>query len=88
MLRQLFTLLAFLTGLTTVVAPAQAMETGVQAVQMTQDASSCQSQVGVPAAQAPDVRRVQIVPQEKICRRPVITIRVPTVMLKVDRARE
>lgn len=89
MLRKLLTLLAVLTGLTTAVAPAQALNAGVQqAVAVAQDASAkpAQAEVAVRAGQAmrqrlaaPLVDRAPQVPAF----RPA-----PRVFIKADRARE
>lgn len=88
MLRQLLTLLAVLTGLTATVAPAHALETGVQAVEVAQDAANCLATVEAtyhalrePAAQSADIRP---------CFRPgpVLSFVAPTVILQADRARE
>jgi hypothetical protein len=88
MLRKLLTLLAVFTGLTTAVAPAQALESSVQAVQMTQDAAACQAQGGVISEVQQDIFGYRSEDEAGMCMRPVIVIHTPTVMLQADRARE
>lgn len=88
MLRQLLTLLAVLTGLTATVAPAHALDSSVQAVEMAQDAAGSMAQVEAariglaePAMQTSEVR-------QGLKPGPMIALVVPTVMLQADRARE
>jgi hypothetical protein len=88
MLRQLLTLLAVFTGLTTAVAPAQALQSSVHAVQVTQEADACQVQGGVVAEARQDLFRFRNDVEQSMCMRPVLVIRTPTVMLQADRARE
>lgn len=88
MLRQLLTLLAVLTGLTTAVAPAQALDVRLQQVAIAQDMAAAQGQVAtVVQLEAQALRRVPaplavIVPLE------VADVIVPAVIIKVDRAHE
>jgi hypothetical protein len=87
MLRQLLTLLAVFTGLTATVAPVQALDMGVRAVQVADQAglvaiAADQSVAVQPAAPRRVDRRETVRP------RPVILIQTPTVMLQADRAHE
>ena len=88
MLRQLLTLLAVLTGLTTAVAPAQALDVRLQQVAIAQDMAAAQGQVAtVVQLEAQALRRVPaplavIVPLE------VADVIVPAVIIKADRAHE
>lgn len=88
MLRQLLTLLAVFTGLTTAVAPAQALESSVQAVQVTQDSAACHVQGGIVAEARQDLFGFRNDDAQNMCMRPVVVIHTPTVMLQADRARE
>ena len=88
MLRQLLTLLAVFTGLTTAVAPAQALESSVQAVQMAQDAAACQVQGGAIVEVRLELFSHRRKDEGGMCMRPVIVVHTPTVMLQADRARE
>lgn len=89
MIRQLLTLLAVLTGLTTVVAPAHAMHAGVQAVEVTQDAGTCNVHSGVLAMAAHKaMQRLDAPQQRRECTRPTVVVTAPPVMMQVDRARE
>ena len=88
MLRQLLTLLAVLSGLTATVAPAHALDTGVHAIELTQDAASCTAQVSILEEAAPGVLQQPHDPRQNFCPAPVIVVITPTVMLKADRARE
>lgn len=87
MLRQLLTLLAVLTGLTATVAPVQALDMGVRAVQVA-------DQAGLAAVGAEQSVAVQTITprraerRETVRPRPVILVQTPTVMLKADRAHE
>lgn len=87
MLRQLLTLLAVLTGLTTAVAPAHAMHAGV-AVVAAQDVSGGQVLVAaVVQEQAQALSRTPAPLAEAACHtaQHVIT---PRVIIRVDRAHE
>ncbi len=88
MLRQLLTLLAVFTGLTVAVEPARALDAGVHTVHLAESAAVCQAQAGVHAEHSEDRRRQRVEKQDQSCRRPVIDIHVPTVMLQADRAHE
>lgn len=87
MLRQLLTLLAVFTGLTATVAPVQALDLGVRAVQVSDQAgmvaTAADQSVAVQAAASRRVDR-----QQATRPRPVILIQTPTVMLQADRAHE
>jgi len=88
MLRQLLTLLAVLTGLTTAVAPAHALDGRMQAVAITQDMAAGQVQVAaVVVEEAQALRRVPA-PLAVIAPLQVANVIVPAVILKADRARE
>jgi hypothetical protein len=88
MLRQLLTLLAVLTGLTTAVAPAHALDGRTQAVAITQEIAAGQVQVAaVVVEQAQALRRVPA-PLAVIAPLEVANVIVPAVIIKVDRARE
>ena len=87
MLRQLLTLLAVFTGLTTAVAPTHAFEAGTQTVQLAESAATCQAQAAAIAELGLD-RHLLTDEHDKICLRPVLIISTPTVMLRVDRSRE
>ncbi len=87
MFRQLLTLLAVLTGLTATVAPVQALDMGVRAVQVA-------DQAGLTAVAAEQSVAVQTITPRRLDRReaprprPVILVQTPTVMLQADRAHE
>jgi len=88
MLRQLLTLLAVLTGLTTAVAPAHALDGRMQAVAITQEMAAGQVQVAaVVVEEAQALRRVPA-PLAVIAPLEVANVIVPAVILKADRARE
>lgn len=88
MIRQLLTLLAVLTGLTTAVAPAHALGAGVQAVEMAQEAGTCHVHPGVLALAAEESIHPRSAPQRVACPPPVILMAAPSVIVQVDRARE
>ncbi len=90
MLKRMLTLFAILTGLAAVAAPVQARvsmieDIGVHAAG--ESAAQCQNQ-----RSAVQSRPVTALPSRKSqaspCRPVVVTILIPTVMLKADRARE
>ena len=88
MFRQLLTLLAVLTGLTTAVAPAQAMHLGVASVVAAQDVSAGQVQVAAVVqeqAQALSRTPAPLAPAAPYTVQHVIT---PAVIIRVDRAHE
>lgn len=88
MFRQLLTVLAVLTGLTTAVAPAHAMHAGVQAVVAAQDISTGQVQVAaVVQEQAQALSRTPAPLAEAAPHRVQLTI-TPAVIIRVDRAHE
>ena len=88
MLRQLLTLLAVLTGLTTAVAPAHALDVRSQAVAITQDMAVGQVQVAaVVQEEAQALQRVPA-PLAVIAPLEVARVIVPAVMIKADRAHE
>ena len=88
MLRQLLTLLAVLTGLTTAVAPAHALNAGVQAVAVAQDAAATpvQAEAIVLAEKAARLRLAAPL-ADQAAQGPVFQP-APAVMLKADRAHE
>lgn len=87
MLRQLLTLLAVLTGLTATVAPVQALDLGVRAVQVAEQAGLVASAADQSVAVQPAAPR-RVDRRETTRPRPVILIQTPTVMLQADRAHE
>ncbi len=88
MLRQLLTLLAVLTGLTTAVAPAHALDGRVQAIAITQDVATGQVQVAaVVQEEAQALRRIPA-PRAEIAPHAILPVIVPAVLLQVDRAHE
>ncbi len=88
MLRQLLTLLAVFTGLTTAVAPAYALDARVQTVAAAQEVAAGQQQVAaVVQEEAQALRRIPAPQAETALHTVQLTI-TPTVILKVDRAHE
>jgi hypothetical protein len=88
MLRQLLTLLAVLTGLTTAVAPAHALDVRSQAVAITQEMAPGQAQVAaVVREEAQALRRVPA-PLAVVAPLQVARVIVPAVIIQVDRAHE
>ncbi|MFC3099628.1 hypothetical protein [Altererythrobacter lauratis] len=88
MLRQLLTLLAVLTGLTTAVAPAQALNAGVQAVAVAQDAAATPAQAEVAFLAEKAARQRLAAPlAERAAQGPAFQY-APAVVLKADRAHE
>ena len=88
MLRKLLTLLAVLTGLTTAVAPAHALDVRLQQVAIAQDVSAGQGLVAtVVQLEAQALRRVPA-PLAIIAPLAVVEVIVPAVIIKVDRAHE
>jgi hypothetical protein len=88
MFRQLLTLLAVFTGLTTAVAPAQAMHMGVAAVVVAQDVATGQVQVAAVVqeqAQALSRTPAPLAQAAPYTAQHVIT---PAVIIRVDRAHE
>ena len=88
MLRQLLTLLAVLTGLTTAVAPAHALDARVQAVAMAQEmgAVSVQSETLVQG-EAKALLKASC-PVADADAQPLDCLPPPAILLKADRARE
>ncbi len=86
MLRQLLTLLAVFSGFTLAAEPVRAAEAGIVSVQAMVDADDCKIIAIAPLQQMDS--RVASDADEGPCRRPVIQVQAPTVMLQVDRARE
>lgn len=87
MLRQLLTILALFSGLATVAEPAHAarlasaVESTASAVQASCTAIRAQSRIdGVAHSEAAS--------PEAMCPRPTLTIYIPTIMLRIDRAHE
>ncbi len=87
MLRQLLTLLAVLTGLTATIAPVQALDLGVRAVQVTDQSGMVATQARQAVVTLPTPQR-RTDNREAPRPRPVIVIQTPTVMLQADRAHE
>jgi hypothetical protein len=90
MLRKLLTLFVLLSGLTAVGAPAQARVAVFNEVRL--EASSPLVTQCVATHRQGDMRFGQghqkIDRAQSTCSRPTVTIRVPTVMLGIDRSRE
>lgn len=89
MLRKLIALLVLVTGLAALGQPAQARIVDVDAARTAVGASyACAAQTGQAAVQF-IARTQRYQAQSKACPKPPkIVLVVPTVMLKVDRARE
>jgi hypothetical protein len=90
MLRKLLTLFVLLSGLAAVGAPAQARVAAFDEVRL-EMSSSLSSQCVATHRQgdmhlAQGLYRIDRTPG--MCPRPVVTIRVPTVMLGIDRSRQ
>ncbi len=88
MLRQLLTLLAVLTGLTATVAPAHALETGVQAVEVSQDVAGAYVQAEAVLQGWSEVQVFTAGVRGCLRPSPVIAFVAPSVHLQADRARE
>ena len=88
MLRQLLTLLAVFSGLTAASVPAQALDSRVQAVEITQNVAACAAQSSEFMRNWREVQARSNVDRDNFCPRPVIVISTPTVQLQADRARE
>jgi hypothetical protein len=90
MLRKLLTLLAILSGLTAIAAPAQARFSALEGVQVQlASTSSAKCRVQQTAAASMPVSNWARPPVEATpCPGPIVTIVIPTVQLKADRARE
>ena len=86
MLRQLLTLLAVITGLTAAVEPARALETGVARIELAERQANCTPQQGGTVLQIAGSSATQA--RQAPCVRPAMSVRLPTVMLQADRARE
>jgi hypothetical protein len=90
MIRKLIALLVLVTGLAAAGQPVQARVVDFDRVGLAalSASSTCQAQAGVRAA--PLARALQRgAVQAKVCTRPPrIVLIVPTVMLRIDRARE
>ncbi len=90
MLRKLLTLFVILSGLAAAGAPAQARIATLEEVRL--EASSALGQSCSVARRQADARFGHRAPKveksSEVCLRPTITIRIPTVMLGTDRARE
>jgi hypothetical protein len=90
MLRKLLTLFAILTGLAAAGAPAQAQIVPLEEVRL--EASSSLAPACVAARRQSGAHfgqgRPRIERPADVCQRTTITIRVPAVMLGVDRSRE
>lgn len=90
MLRKLLTLFVFLSGLAVAGAPAQARIGALEEVRL-EASSGLSSPCAAARRQAVEhfgKHAPRSVRPAEICVRPTITIRVPTVMLAADRARE
>ncbi|TIX52041.1 hypothetical protein [Alteraurantiacibacter aquimixticola] len=88
MLRQLLTLLAVLSGLTATVAPAHALDAGVQVVEVAQDSIGCQPPLAILAEATPSAFHKESDAQQVPCPRPLQRVVAPAIVLKADRARE
>ena len=90
MMRQLLTLIAILTGLTALGAPAQARMSAIDdvQVQVAGDAAAACSSAQILARAAPAGPLGRGVGQASFCPRPSMVIVIPPVMLQADRARE
>lgn len=90
MLRKLIALIVLVTGLAAIGQPAQASAAELHSAGLASFSASthCSSQAGARAAQfVTGYQRVAVSP--RACPKPpVVVVIVPTVMLKVDRARE
>ena len=90
MLRRLLTLLAIITGLTAIGAPAHARFSGVEDVQVQiagESASRCQAQQ-LASFEQPLERLLGQKAVAPLCARPVLVIHIPTVQIRIDRAHE
>jgi len=89
MLRKLIALLVLVTGLAAIGQPAQASAADLQSAGFALSASSnCASQAGARAGLPASGTQRAVVPQRACPKPPVVVVIVPTVMLRVDRARE
>jgi hypothetical protein len=88
MFRQLLTLLAVFTGLTTAVAPAQAMHMGVSAVVAAQDVASGQVQVAAVVQEQAQALSRTPAPLAQAAPHTVQLSITPAVIIRVDRAHE
>jgi hypothetical protein len=90
MLRRLLTLLAIITGLTAIGAPAQARFSGLEDVQVQvagESAARCQAQQ-LASLEQPLEHLLKCTADAPFRPRPIVTIMVPTVRLQADRAHE
>ncbi|GAA0280319.1 hypothetical protein GCM10009127_21840 [Alteraurantiacibacter aestuarii] len=83
----MLTLLAVITGLTVAVEPARAVDAGVQTVRLSETVEAYQAQA-IAQSEGREYLRFAGQRREADRKPPTITIYVPTVMLKADRARE
>ena len=88
MLRQLLTILAVFTGLTAAVAPVQALDIGVRAEQMAEQAGASATVAVLPLRSQSGWVHAPVARQPARPRPPVLPVQTPAVMLKADRARE
>ncbi len=88
MFRQLLTLIAVITGLAATGTPAHAISANVETVHLTQEQVACQAPAQATAARGIADIRLNENARDKFCQRPIVTIAVPSVMLRADRARE
>lgn len=88
MFRQLLTLLAVFTGLTTAVAPAQAMHMGVAAVVAAQDVATGQVQVAAVVQEQAQALSRTPAPLAQAAAHTVQRVITPAVIIRVDRAHE
>jgi hypothetical protein len=87
MIRRLLTLLALCAGLAAVAEPARASAMAMDSLRLVEQVTLACGEGGDAASFAAPQRAVpRAEGKAGVCPRPVLTIVVPTVMLKVDRA--
>ena len=86
MIRRLLTLLALCAGLAAAAEPARAGAVAIDSVRLVEQATLVCGAGDAGSFAAPQRAAPRAEGKANICPRPVLTIVVPTVMLKVDRA--
>ena len=86
MLRQLFTLLAVMSGFALVAEPVRAAQADVVSMVLASDEADCAAAAMVPQPFAQPI--VAVAPAEVPLERSAPCVVVPTVRMKVDRTRE
>lgn len=86
MIRRLLTLLALCAGLAAVAEPARASAMAMDSVRLVEQATLACGAGDAASFAAPQRAVPRAEGKAGVCPRPVLTIVVPTVMLKVDRA--